>query len=323
MTLESSNLTKTNAFRIVIVIDDGFPIMSLTLITEPLRVANRESSKPIFVTRVISPNGQAVRSSSGLQVEVDGGLDHARADAIIVLASYFPDRMATRDLINWLAKRNDGRTLLGCVDTGALIFAQSGLLKNRPAAVHHEAIVGFSESFGSDLFTDQLFDVTADRCSSAGGVATIDMTLEIIERLVSSKLAWRVAEVLNYRRLETSRARGEFGRDWSLPRLDRDLAKAVEIMMANLEDPVPVTAICARVGMPNWRLRRLFRKHLNMSVQGYYLELRLDRARNLLRNSSEPVGNIALMCGFPASESFSRAYKARYGISPSRDRVLQ
>ncbi len=211
---------------------------------------------------------------------------------------------------------------MGCVDTGALVFAKAGLLSRRPAAVHHEAVVGFREVYGDALFTDLLFDLEGDRCSSAGGVATFDMTLAVIEHLASRRLAKRVAEILNYRPIETARASGSYGRDWSIPRLDRTLAKTVEIMLANIEKPVSVAEICQRVDTPVWRLRRLFQRHLGMSPQMYYLELRLDQARNLLRNSGQTVGTIAHMCGFPAPESMSRAYKARFGLPPSHDRAL-
>lgn len=315
-------MTSEDKISVVIVIGEGFPIMSLTLVTEPLRIANRESSRPIFSWRIATPNGRKVRSSSGIAVPVDCGLDDRPADAVIVLASYFPSRMATDTLIDWLRHRAAAGALMGCVDTAALIFAEAGLLDRRAAAVHHEAIVGFRERHADRYFADQLFDIDGDRCSSAGGVATIDMTLGIIERFGTRSLARRVSEILNYAPLSSQKAVGAFGRDWSIPRLDRTLAKSIDIMMANIEEPVSIAEISTRVGWPVWKLRRLFQKHLNMSVQAYYLELRLDRARNLLRNSNEKVRTIAMMCGFPAAESLSRTYKSRYGISPSQDREL-
>lgn len=315
-------MTKTNQKSVIIVIDEGFPLLSLAFVTEPLRVANRESPRPLFTWRVLSTGSARPRSSSGRGIDVDGPLDEDPADAVILLASYFPDRMMNARLSDWLRRRAASGTLMGCVDTGALIFAQAGLLTRRPAAAHHEAIVGFREARGEAFFADLLYDMDGDRCSSAGGVATFDMTLAIIERFGSRRLARRVAEILNYRPLGSDRAYDSFGRNWTIPGLHRTLAQSIEIMLANMERPVPVREIGARVGWPAWKLRRLFHRHLCMSPQGYYLELRLDRARNLLRNSSEKVGTIALMCGFPAIESLSRAYKARYGQPPSKDRML-
>ncbi|MNL46869.1 HTH-type transcriptional regulator CdhR [compost metagenome] len=93
-------------------------------------------------------------------------------------------------------------------------------------------------------------------------------------------------------------------------------------MIANMEAPLSIGDISARLEWQEWKLRRLFVRHLGKSPQAYYLELRLDRARNLLRNSHESVGKIALMCGFPAGESLSRAYRNRFDIAPSLDRKL-
>ncbi|MEL7013360.1 MAG: hypothetical protein AAFO72_08770, partial [Pseudomonadota bacterium] len=103
------------------------------------------------------------------------------------------------------------------------MFAEAGLLNRRPAAVHHEAIVGFREKMGESYFVDRLFDFEGDRCSSAGGVVTIDMTLALIAHFGSGQLARRVAEILNYNALSSNRAEGSFGDDWSIPRIDRTL----------------------------------------------------------------------------------------------------
>lgn len=307
---------------ITIVIGEGFPLLSLSLVTEPLRVANRECPRPVFRWRVLSVDGRKPRSSSGRALEIDGPLDETRTDAVILLASYSPDRMKSDALLGWLRRRARAGCLMGCVDTGALLFAEAGLLDGRPAAAHHEAIVGFRENWGEAFFVDRLFDLHANRCSSAGGIVTIDMTLALIEHYRNRRLALRVAEILNYRPLESSRADGSFGFDWSVPRLDRTLAKAVEMMLANMENPLRIGEIADRLEMPGWKIRRLFLRHLGQSPQAYYLELRLERARNLLRNSHERVGSIALMCGFPAPESLSRTYRLRFGVAPSEDREL-
>ncbi|WP_287181472.1 helix-turn-helix domain-containing protein [Mesorhizobium sp.] len=322
MTGKNFFFTRNDMRTIAVVIGEGFPLLSLSLVIEPLRLANRESMKPIFNWRILSPYGESPRSSSGREFKVDGPLGDAPADAIILLAAYYPDRMLSDHLLGWLRRRARSGCLMGCVDTGALLFAKAGLLDRRPAAAHHEVIVGFKEAYGEACFADKLFDLDGDRCSSAGGVVTIDMTLALISRFEGVHLARRVAEILNYRPLETPRAGGAFGIDWSIARLDRHLARAVDLMLHNIETPVPLKEIARRIGVPEWKLRRLFIKHVSKTPQDYYLEMRLDQARNLLRNSQLRVGKIALMCGFGAPASLSRTYRARYGVSPASDRKL-
>ncbi|MEL6210140.1 MAG: ATP synthase F1 subunit delta [Pseudomonadota bacterium] len=128
----------------------------------------------------------------------------------------------------------------------------------------------------------------------------------------------RVAAILNHRRPAPGAAATPA---WAAPGPDRRLAQAVEIMQAHIERPLPIAEIAARVDCPGWRLRRLFMRRFGMGPQAYYLELRLERARDLLRHSTERVGSVALICGFPAGEALARAYRARFGVAPSRDRA--
>lgn len=304
---------------VTIILGEGFSLVSLSMVTEPLRVANRESPKPLFQWRLLSVNAERPKSSSGLAFDIDGPLDEAKTDVVILLASYSPDKLRSSTFLSWLRRRAREGCLMGCVETGALLFAEAGLLAKRPAAVHRESIVGFREARGDELFVDRLFDFGGDRFSSAGGVVTMDMTLALIAHFGSQRLARRVAEVLYYLPRESDRDEG-IGADSSLRRLDRDLARATEIMLANIETPLKIGEISARLGVPRYQLLRLFRRYLGQSPQAYYLELRLDRARNLLRNSHEKVGTIAMMCGFPAPESLSRAYAKRFNIRPGQDR---
>ncbi len=305
---------------IAIVLVETFPLLSLSLVTEPLRLANRESVSPAFLWRCLSLDGAPVRSSSGFPVRPEGGLDEHPADAVLLLSSYRPEVGFDARLLAWLRRRAAGGALMGCVDTGALIFAEAGLLSGQAAAVHHEAVAAYGARHEDHFLLDRLYDLSPKRCSSAGGVATLDMTLALIGHFTQPAIARRVAEILNYRPLESARAQGLFGRDWSLPRVDRQLGRCVEIMIANIEEPLPLDRIAAQAGLPLWRMRRLFAKHLKQSPGAYYQEIRLEKARNLLRNAHAQVGEIAGLCGFESLEGFSRAYRRRYGLAPSRDR---
>ncbi|MEM7121724.1 MAG: helix-turn-helix domain-containing protein [Pseudomonadota bacterium] len=302
-----------------IVLTDRFPILSLTLVTEPLRVANREDAGQRWRWRCISVEGGRVTSSSGFAVDTVPP-DDRRVDIVLLLSSYQPETALVKPLLRWLKARARAGAMMGCVDTGAMIFAEAGLLTKVPAAVHFEALRGYRERFRDEMFVDRLFDVSSNRCSSAGGVATIDMTLGLIERFSGRDLAARVAEILTYRPTAFSGPQQKLLTDTSLKRLDRNLAKAVDLMIATLDQPLPVAAIAERIGVPDWTLGRLFKQYLKQTPAAYYRHLRLTEARNLLRNSSLRVSEIAGLCGFENPESFARAYKRTFGKAASQDR---
>ena len=296
-------------------ISDGFPVLSFTLISEPLRVANRELGSERFRWHAASDKGGVCLSSSGIPLETTA-LPRATPDSAILLASYRPDRSATDATLSWLRRLDLQGCLLGCVDTGASVFAKAGLLNVRPAAVHPEAIAGFQRQFPGSLFIDRLFDFSPPRFSSAGGVATLDMTLALIGHFTSNRVARRVSEVLTYRPPM---------QDWqpaplplSIPSEVRD---AVSIMEAHSSSGIVVSEIANRIGLPVWKLNRQFRKYLHCSTTTYYVSLRLARARDMLRNTTLQVGDIALECGYENQDAFSRAYRSRFGVTPSNDRA--
>ena len=65
----------------------------------------------------------------------------------------------------------------------------------------------------------------------------------------------------------------------------------------------------------------LFRTEMGRSPARYYLEIRLDRARHLLIQSSMPVVEVAVACGFVSASHFSKCYRELYARSPQQERV--
>jgi transcriptional regulator GlxA family with amidase domain len=53
----------------------------------------------------------------------------------------------------------------------------------------------------------------------------------------------------------------------------------------------------------------------------YYLELRLNRARQLLQQTSKSIVQIGLSCGFSSGPHFSSTYRSHFGITPREERA--
>lgn len=306
--------------NVALVLSENFPILSLTLITEPLRVANRELARAEWSWTILSTEGGALQSSSGIEIPTQP-LDGISYDIVLLICSYSPENALSAPLLAWLRKHARKGTMMGCVDTGAMIFAEAGLLTKTPAAVHFEALRGYQERYGTQMFVDRMFDIAETRCSSAGGVATFDMALGLISRYNNHDLSLRVAEILTYRPTEHSGSQQKMLIDTTISRLDRMLGRAVDLMLANIRDPLDIDTICKRLNTPRWTLHRLFRRHLKHTPAAYYRYLRLSQAKNLLLNSSFQIGEIGNLCGFENPESFSRAYMRLFGMSPTKTRI--
>ncbi len=165
-----------------------------------------------------------------------------------------------------------------------------------------------------------MYDVSKYRCSSAGGVATFDMVLGLIERYNGRGLALRVSEILTYRPTEFHGPQQRMLAETSLMRLDHNLGRAVDLMLTNLREPVSIGEIAERLQVPQWTLVRLFKRHLKQTPSEYYRHLRLTQARHLIQNSNYQLSDIGILCGFENPETFSRAFKKKFGSCASQHR---
>ncbi|MCV6612236.1 MAG: helix-turn-helix domain-containing protein, partial [Amphritea sp.] len=98
------------------------------------------------------------------------------------------------------------------------------------------------------------------------------------------------------------------------------LVEVVALMEANIEEVIEMDELASYVGLSRRQLERLFQKYLECSPSKYYLRLRLLRARQLLKQSTMPIIDIAAACGFVSTPHFSKCYREQMGIPPSEER---
>ena len=95
----------------------------------------------------------------------------------------------------------------------------------------------------------------------------------------------------------------------------------IEFMEANISEPLSLVEIADYVGLSRRQIERLFQSQMGRSPARYYLEVRLDRARHLLRQSTIPVVDVAIACGFVSASHFSKCYRELYARSPQQERA--
>jgi transcriptional regulator GlxA family with amidase domain len=101
---------------------------------------------------------------------------------------------------------------------------------------------------------------------------------------------------------------------------DARLVAALELMDSHPGEPLNRKETARRVGVSTRQLDRLFAEKLHRSYAGHYRALRLERARDLLRQSAVPITEIALGCGFSSASHFGRAYREAFGLTPAAER---
>ncbi len=96
--------------------------------------------------------------------------------------------------------------------------------------------------------------------------------------------------------------------------------RAVQYISENLSNAAMTIDSCATVaGCSTSALSKLFRRQLNTSAAKYIREKRLEQALLLLQQGCS-VGDTCAQCGFGSIETFHRAFKEKYGITPGQIR---
>ena len=295
-------------------------MMGLMAAIEPLRVANRFRGE-LYRWRLLSLDGAAVAASNGMSLNVDAALElPATGASLFVVAGFEPLASFDARLAHWLHRLEREGVLLGGIDTGSFVLAEAGLFGQQRLTLHWEAIEAFQERYPRLAVTQELFEIDGKRITSAGGTASLDLMLTLIGRDHGEELALAVSEQFVLGRI---RSRQDHQRMQIASRYDVHNKKLVQVigeMQRHSEQPLGSRQLAELVNVTPRQLERLFRQHLHETPSNFYLALRLDKARQLLRQTDMSVLEVGLACGFESASYFSRCYRSRFASSPSQDR---
>lgn len=301
----------------------GFSALGFISALEPLRVANRFRGA-LYRWRVLSLDGGPVQASNGMSVNADLALaDSERGAMLLVVAGFEPLACHGPALQQALRRVEHEGAILGGIDTGAVVLAEAGLLDGYRATLHWEALEAFKERYPRLQATQELFEIDRRRITCAGGTASIDLMLDLIAQAHGSELAIQVSEqfVLGRIRPRQDHQRMEIATRYGIR--NRKLVKVIGEMERNTEQPLDTLALAETIQVTRRQLERLFRVHLDDTPRGFYLGLRLDKARQLLRQTDMGVLQVAVACGFESASYFTRCYRARFAQCPRQDRLAR
>ncbi len=294
-----------------------FSMMAFFSAVEPLRIANRIAGRELFAWRVISQDGAPITASNAMTLLADDSIASAPAlPSVAVCASFEPEATLSRPLIRWLNRLANSDCVLGGIDTGSLVLASAGLLRDQRVTLHWESLPAFRERFPDIETREALFELGPRGFSCAGGAAAMDMSLDLIARRHGEALATAVSEQLIHARMRTPHDQQRMALSQRLGTHKHVLIEAVALMEAHIEAPLSIDAVACRVGISLRQLQRLFERELGMRPRDHYLNLRLARARQLLLETDHDILGIGLACGFASASSFARAYRQRYAERP-------
>ncbi len=241
----------------------------------------------------------------------------------LVVAGGFGVAEAEQDaeLIRWIrsAARRSRRVTSVC--SGAFLLARAGLLEGKTVTTHWASTAELARR-QPELKVDPkpIFVRDGDVWTSAGVTSGMDLSLALVEEDLGREVAMEIARWLVLF-LQRPGGQSQFSSHLETQLAERRPLRELQSWIAdNLDADLRVDALAERAAMSPRNFARFFRRETGMTPAAYVEVLRIERARQLLEEASEPVELVASRCGFGTPETMRRAFARRVGSSPAEYR---
>ncbi|GAA0564610.1 GlxA family transcriptional regulator [Halomonas salifodinae] len=309
--------------RVGAVMLPGFSLLAQACALEPLVVANQLAGRRLYELHSLGLDGREVGSVAEVALLPGERIDELDAvpDLLLVCAPSPLAGSLAPSLDEWLRRLARGGVVLGGIAGGAEVLARAGVLDGYRATLPWQRFDAFARDYPRVRLSHQLFEIDRDRLTCGGGTAAMDMMMTLIGMQHGQPLAEAVSEHFVLERIRMADEPQHVPLRSRLGHAPQSLIDAVTLMEANIEEPLTTHELAEHLGISRRQLERLFKKYLQAVPSRYYLNLRLQQARKLLRESDQAVGEIALQTGFSSGAHFSTAYRNHFGMTPREERL--
>ncbi len=202
------------------------------------------------------------------------------------------------------------------IGNGVATLARFGFLDGRKACSAGSTLPEWRRQYPGVRFrSGQLIVEDGNRITSLGGAVGVDLAALLLDRHFGRRLARRAVAgiLLDHTRHPSAPPPLHF----SVARpADTRVAQAIDVMNANIPDPVPLVEIAGMVGLSTRQLDRLFIAATGKSGRRAYLAIRIDRALRLLSQTMWSVTEIAHATGFVDGAHLAKTLKKSEGLTP-------
>lgn len=299
-------------------------VLDVTGPVEALEKANTSSGKSVYDVQIIAPKAGNVQTSgvvqlAGARAMTDiGEMELQQLDTLMIAGGVGVfEAMHDAAILEFvrLAAKHARRVISVC--SGSFLLAEAGLLDNRRATTHWDAIEEMADRYPLiDVDNDAIYIRDGNYWTSAGVTAGIDLTLALIEADLGSQIALQAARKLVVYMMRPG-GQAQFSAQLKFQRSgDRQLQALIEWIDNNSSENLSVAGLASRCAMSERNFTRRFTSELGISPARFVEQSRLQYARRQLEETDLPLQQIADRCGFKSVEILRRLFNRKLSVSP-------
>ncbi|GJM12890.1 MAG: AraC family transcriptional regulator [Pseudohongiella sp.] len=305
---------------------------TVTIPLEMLSAANdiaksrRQLDKLVKIDLVSGVDSTELVLSGGMRIECSKTLDSVeRSDLIFVPGVWGNPRAPLpklRSMMDWLAEQYARGSTLCSIVTGSFFLAEAGLLKGKPATTHWRFFDEFSKRYPDVKLQRKRFITCDERLYCTGSVNAVrDLMLHFVEQLYGESIANEIARQFTHE-LKRSYESLLLNEDQQRSHHDEEIIKVQEWLDQNYQRNVVISAVAKQFKLSVRSLNRRFKLATNSSPLQYLQTLRIEHAKELLKQSNLAVSEVADLVGYQDASYFTSMFKKLSAVTPIEYRSL-
>jgi transcriptional regulator GlxA family with amidase domain len=301
-----------------------FPDFQMLDVMGPIDVfsegARQAGRRDAYSFELIGMDRTTIIASNGLPLQPTCSIDDAPDDIDTLLVAGSPSIESLdlpQRLLDWLQQRAASVRRLGSVCTGTFALARAGLLDGRRVTTHWNSSERLARHYPLlRVEQDQIYIRDGSIYTSAGVSAGMDLALALVEEDLGREVAMKAArELVMF--LKRPGGQSQFSSHLAAQTAERDSIRDVQAwVLENLNQDLHVEQLAGRAGMSVRTFTRQFKQDTGVTPADFVESARIDAARRLLEDTSNPLKRIAAWSGFGGPNGLRRAFMRRLGISP-------
>lgn len=306
---------------VLLVAYDGVQMLDVVGPAEVFSTASLLLGGSGYRLTIASPDGETVRSDSGLRLGVDVALadTSVRPDTLMVAGGLGAhDAAQATDLVAGIRGIAAGARRVCAVCNGAFVLAATGLLDGRSATTHWAVCGELARRHPRvRVEPDRIFVSDRNVFTSAGVTAGMDLALALVEADHGAELARSVARWLVLF-LQRPGGQSQFSArlDFAVPS-GSPLRPVLDAIVADPAGDHRLPQLAVRAAISERHLGRLFAEHTGTTPAKFVERVRVEAARELLETSVMPVDTVSARTGFGSDETMRRAFLRVLGVGPA------
>ena len=278
--------------------------------------------------RLVARYGEPFEVSNGIRITPDATLqDCPPVDIICVPEVNLPPGEALAERycaeIEWLIQRHGQGTMLAAACSGAMLFAEAGLLDGQAATTHWAWCDVLRELFPAVQVQEQRALVISGEgqrlVMAGGGTSWLDLALYLIARSVGVEAAMQVARInlIDWHHI----GQQPFARLARTRQVeDAVIARCQTWIAEHYPEPNPVRSMVRLSGLAERTFKRRFQQATGMPPLEYVHALRIEEAKQMLESGDLPIEAIANEVGYEDAGYFSRLFRRKVNLTPAQYR---